>query len=129
MAEYLPVSGDDPEPFSLTAGGTITGGTLVMSNAGSNDQVVACDATHHPVGVAGHDAVSGQRLTIYPLVGVVHEVAVTGTVVLAAGDTVKVAAAGAIDKGTLATDSAAGTFIGVCVRGATGPAKARFLGA
>jgi len=127
VSDYFPVTGDEPGVFTLTAGGTITGGQIVELNA--NDQVIAsAGAGARAIGVAAHDAVSGGRLAIYPLSDIIHETPITGVVVIAAGAPVKSAAAGAVDTGTLGALAAAGTLLGICVRGATGPAKCRWIG-
>ena len=125
MGDYQPVAPADVLPFTLTAGGTITGGQLVTCSA--NDTVVASTTGDHSIGVAAHDAVSGQRVTIWPLSDLVHEVVVqTGTVT--AGTPAIAGTTGTVNTGVLATVAGAGTLLGIFVRGATAPNKARFIG-
>lgn len=129
MSDYTPVTSDQSS-FTATAGAIITGGTLVTASA---DLTVSPSvAGNRPVGVAAHDAPSGGRVTVYVLPGMIHEVTVEGVLVLAAGNTVIAGATGFIKAGAgLATDAAAGTLFGICVRGGTGgtgTGKARFIG-
>jgi hypothetical protein len=131
MGDYTPVSGDDPEPFTLTAGGTIGGGALVSISAGANDTVVQSTTGDHSIGVAGFDAVSGQRVLIYPLPGVIHEIVVqTAGSAPAAGDPISAGTTGTVVKSatSMATAAAAGILLGICVRGAAAGAKCRFIG-
>lgn len=125
MSDYTPVSSDQAA-YTATAGAAITGGQLVTASA---DLAVSPSTTNdRSIGVAAHDAPSGGRVTVYVLPGMIHEVVVQGVLVLAAGNDVIAGTTGTIKAGTLATDAAAGTLLGICVKGATGPAKARFIG-
>jgi hypothetical protein len=126
MGDYSPPQSSDSTPFTSQASGTIVGGTLVTA---SGDGTCAASTTgDHSIGIASQDAVSGQKIAVWPLSGVIHEVTVQGVLVLAAGNDVIAGTTGFIKAGTLATDAGAGTLIGMCVKGATGPAKARFVG-
>jgi len=130
MADYTPVNQD--KPFTQTASATITGGQLLDSTG--NGTVGPSAGTLRPIGVAEHDAVSGGRVTVWPMPGNVHELVIKNTVVIAAGNPIIAASgsAGNVDTGTLATVAAAGTLIGICIQGGTGNAggtvKARFVG-
>jgi hypothetical protein len=128
MADYNPVFEDGQ--FTLTASAAITEGQLVTA---SGDNTCAPSAAgDHSVGVAAFAAASGAKVTIWPLGGVVHETTITGVVAIAAGAPIKAAAAGAVDTGTLATLAAAGTFLGICIKGGTGGSgtpKAQWIGA
>jgi predicted RecA/RadA family phage recombinase len=75
--------------LTLTAGGTISAGNLVRISG--NRTIVACDATHAPVGVALHDAASGDAVSV--ATEGVWPVKAAGAV--AAGDMLVAAAAGA----------------------------------
>jgi hypothetical protein len=88
------------ERKTLTAGGTITGGQLVALNG--NRQVVAAGAASNAVlGVALHNAVSGEKVTVasdgvWPI---------TASGAIAAGDTLIAAAAGAVSTAGAAPDA------------------------
>lgn len=128
MGDYQPVN--DDQPFSLTASAAITGGQLVTaSGALTAAPSVAGD---HSIGVAASDTPSGGRVTIWPLSGRVHEVLIkSGSVIAAGAPIIASSVAGLVDTGTLATTAAAGTFLGICLRGGTGDGttvKARFMG-
>lgn len=139
MSDYTPVNSDNTA-FTATVGGTqggtaIHGGDLLMMETGNTGNVVLCDATHRPVGVAASDTPLGvsARVTVYILPGMVHELPITGTTVVSAGDDIVPAAAGQVSKNVLATDAASGLLIGMCIRGGTGgqagsAGKARFIG-
>jgi hypothetical protein len=138
----MPVN-SDAAAYTMTVGGTqggtpVSGGQLVMMETGGTGAVVTCDGTKRPVGVAAQDTPVGigARVTVYVLPGMIHELAITGSVAIAAGDDIVAAASGQINKGTLATDAGTGLLLGICVRGGTGGAtgtpgagKARFVGA
>ena len=129
MPDYQPVNAADSLPFTKTAGAAITGGTLVTI---SGDNTVSPSTTgDHSVGVAAHDAPNGGRVSVWPLSGVVHEIAPQGVVAIAANNPVIAGTTGLINTGTLATVAAAGTLLGICTRGGTGggtPPKAQFIG-
>ena len=59
MSDYLPKF-DEGDTVTITAAATITGGQLV-----NVDGTVAGSASTTVAGVAGHDAVSGQTLTVW----------------------------------------------------------------
>jgi hypothetical protein len=113
MADYSPINGDG-FAITLTAGAAITARQLVKVSA--DDTVIPTSAAADlPVGVAAHDAGTGQRVTVILLPGYLHELPVVNTVAITAGAVVNAAAGGRVDI-------AAGTNVGTCVRGATGNA-------
>jgi hypothetical protein len=126
MPDYTPVNNVDS--ITLTASAAVTGGTVMVST-GINTCGPAAGQTVKAIGVALHDAPSGGRVALAVLPGAIHEVAVNGVAVVAAGAALVPDAAGTVSGGTLATLAAAGTLLGVALNGATGPAKIRFIGA
>lgn len=88
------------EVITCTAGGTISGGNLVQLTG--NRTVTVCDATHHPLGVALHDAASGDAVSV--ATEGVWPVKASGAV--AAGDIVVAAAAGAAIADNTTPDAA-----------------------
>lgn len=86
--------------ISCTAGGTITGGQLVQLSG--NRTVIACTATTHPLGVALHDAASGEVVSV--ATEGVWPVKASGAV--AAGDILVSAAAGAAITDNTTPDAA-----------------------
>lgn len=128
MSDYTPVN-SDLASWTSTASATITGGQLCT--ASGNGTVAPSTTGDHSVGVAAHDAASGQRVTLYILGGQIHELTIQGSVVIAAGNDIIAGTTGTINKGTLGTDAAAGTLLGICLVGGTGGSgsgKARFIG-
>jgi hypothetical protein len=127
VADYTPVNAD--KAYTLTASTAITGGTLVT--ASGNGTCATSTTGDHSIGVAVMDAPSGGRVSIWPLSGYVHEVTIQGVLTIAAGNDIIAGTTGFIKAGTLATDAAAGTLLGICLvggTGGTGSGKARFLG-
>lgn len=82
MADYTPVALPG-QTYTVTAGGTITGGDLVEISASNTVIKSVTLASRLFIGVAGHDATNGGKLTI-TLAHPVHESIADGTV--AAGD-------------------------------------------
>jgi len=125
MADYSPVYANGIEPFTSTAASTITGGTFVEAATTGAVQVSGTASTK-VVGVAAHDAVTGQRVTIWPLPGVVHEIAHTagGTV----GDCITSLSTGLCASTTVGTAAAAGTDLGTALTTAAATALIRFIG-
>lgn len=97
MSDYLPKFFDG-DTLTLTASATITGGQLVTT-AGA----VAGAASTTVAGVAGHDAVSGQALTVFR-VGV-HRGTASGSI--ANGDSLCAAANGQVRSWVTGTDAVA----------------------
>lgn len=126
MADYSPVYANGIEPYTSTAVGTITGGTL-LEVATTGAVQTAGAASIKFCGVAAHDAVAGQRVTVWPLPGVVHEIVHTagGTV----ADIIVAAASGQLaTNNTAGAAAAAGTLIGIALTTASAGAKMRFIG-
>ncbi|MFB4275736.1 capsid cement protein [Nonomuraea sp. MTCD27] len=125
MADYAPVYYGGTEPFSMTASATIVGGQVLFAS-GVGTVAPTAGANGAIVGVAAHDATSGQRVTVWPVTGVMHETTTPAGVT--AGAALASAAAGGVDSGTLATLAAAGTLIGTATSTATGGNKCRWIG-
>lgn len=127
MADYSPVYTGGNKPFTKTASATITGGQVVAISGVSTVGPAAAGSTV-VVGVAAHDAVSGVRVTIWPIVNCEHEVTVVAAGTITAGDGVITGASGTVATATIATAAAAGTLIGVATTTATAGNKVRFVG-
>jgi hypothetical protein len=127
VSDYTPVYSGGTLPYSSTASAAITGGQIVIASGVSTVGPAGAAATA-VVGVAAHDAASGAKVTVWPLVNVVHEIVTTSNITAAGG--VQTAAAGTADPATtsIAAASAAGTLIGIALTSATAPAKVRFIG-
>lgn len=82
MADYTPVFMPGTAQ-TLGAGGAITGGDLVTLSAASTVVKAAVTATTGYIGVAGHDASTGTKVTVHVLKAVFDSIA-DGTVT--AGD-------------------------------------------
>jgi hypothetical protein len=125
MADYTPVFTGGAIPKTYQASGAVTGGTLVsQAAAGLVSTSGAGSAT--VLGVAAHDALSGAKVTVWPIKNVTHEIASTGTI--AVGDGIQSGAAGVAATDVVATGAAAGRLLGIAENGATGGALVRFLG-
>jgi hypothetical protein len=98
MAEYLPIF-KPGRSFTLQASGTITGGNLLYIS-GSGTVAATSGATVPACGVAGNDAASGDKVTVY--CGGVQLVTASGTVT--AGDFVHPAASGQVATHTGGTN-------------------------
>jgi hypothetical protein len=123
VADYAPIYRPG-EAVPFTAGGTITGGdVVVLSAAGgtqSNGTVVSASAASNAVvGVAAFDAASGARVTVHR--GGVQEV--ISAAAITAPAPVKSAATGRVTPYTDGTDPA-GQLIGLALTSATGAAIA-----
>jgi hypothetical protein len=126
MGDYTPVN-SDAAAFTSTASATVTGGQLVkVSGSGTVAPVAA--TTDRAIGVAAFDAANGQRLTVYVLPGMIHEVLNVNAGTITAGAAVTAGATGGADTGTLATVAAAGTLIGIALTTAATGVKVRFIG-
>ncbi len=123
MADYSPVYAAGVLPLTLIAGATITGGQVVFVSGVSTVSPTA-GANGAAIGVAAHDAISTARVSVWPLVGPIHETVTPAGVT--AGNALTSSTAGGIDSGTLATIAAAGTFIGTAITTATAGLKARW---
>lgn len=125
MSDYTPIHSGGAIPFTSSASAGIVGGQIVAAS-GNHQVAPAGAASVAAVGVAAHDALTGAKVTVWPLTNVMHEVTSTGTI--AAGDTIVTGAAGVAAQTAAATAAAAGTVIGKAVAGATGGAVVRFIG-
>lgn len=93
VADYTPIFAGGAKPRSYTAGGTITGGQVVVLSA-ANTVIASAGVSIAAVGVAGQDAASGAAVTVWPFAGVTHEVVASAAI--AAGAVVTSAAAGQV---------------------------------
>jgi hypothetical protein len=109
MADYLPKF-ETGTPFTMTTSADVIGGRVLIASGANTVAHAGADAVAATVvGVAGFDAVSGEKVTVYPLKGAVH--------LLTAGAAIAAAAA----VGTLATgkvDDASTNKIGVALNAA-----------
>jgi hypothetical protein len=112
MPDYSPTYGP-PEPLTYTAGAAITGGQVCVISA-ADTVIPAAGASQAVAGVAGHDAATGQPVTVNAGDGIVHETQTTASAV-AAGALIQSAAGGLVTGG-----AAAGSEIGVAIRAVPG---------
>lgn len=122
MPEYSPRFAGTTAPITQQASATVTGGRLV-ENTGNNTVGPAGAASTKVIGVAAHDAASGQKVDVWPLPGLVHRV--TGAGAISAGDNLAAGAAGVV------APIAAGTFgqlVGVAMAAAADGATVHFMG-
>lgn len=123
MADYVPIILNDDETATYLAGGTISGGdVVVLSAAGSaaspNGTVTtAAGASNAVVGVAGKDAVVGDRVPV--LRGGIHEL-VSGAAITAPTP-VKSASSGRVQPYVDGTDPA-GQLLGTALTTVAGAA-------
>jgi hypothetical protein len=128
MADYTPVYSGGVVPFTVTTGGVVAGGNVVVWSAASTVTVSGA-ASAIVAGVAAHDAASGAKLTVWPLDGCIHELVAANAISALGG--IQTAASGQVDPVTtsIAAGSAAGTLIGIAVTTAAGsPLKLRVQG-
>jgi hypothetical protein len=127
VADYAPVYASGVLPWTSTTSGAVTGGTLA-AESGAGTVATAGAASTIVVGVFAHDAPSGGKVTVWPLDGVIHEIATANNITQGGG--IQAAAAGLADPvaTSIAAGSAAGTLIGTATTTATAPAKVRFQG-
>jgi len=114
MADYTPVFSPGTATTS-TASAAITGGQLLMVT-GDDTVGPAGAASLAYVGVAGHDAAVGARVTVLAGPGQVHRTTSTGAIT--AGSLVQCGAAGVV--ATLGGTPAEGQSIGVALAAAAG---------
>lgn len=123
MADYSPVFANGNNPFTLQASATIVGGQIcVVTGAGTVGP--SGGASGLIAGIAAHDAASGAKVTLWPLVGPVHETVSPGG--STAGDPLSSAASGGVATGVLGTLAAAGTLLGTALTTATAGNKVRW---
>lgn len=124
MADYTPVF-PGAGPFTSQASGTISGGDCVEVS-GSGTVAAAAAGSLKVVGIAAHDASSGQKVAVLPLKSVHETLAGAGGVT--AGNPLKVgAASGKLILWVTGTDSAA-AFVGVALTTAAADASLRWIG-
>lgn len=126
MGDYTPVALPG-STFTSQASGTITGGDLVVVSGNGTVARASTLADDSYLGVANHDAVSGQKVTL-TLGRAVHESLADGTVT--AGDQltttntanrhVKSLAATAADLGAAYSQAAANTAVNTAINQARG---------
>lgn len=128
MSDYLPVY-TPGEAIPMTASASITGGQLVAVS-GNGTIAPAGASSAAVVGVAGHDAASGGRVTVYAR-GVVHESTASGAIT--AGAQLASGAAGTVASLAAAAGTTAGDInnaravIGVALTTAADTAKVRWM--
>lgn len=127
MADYVPIFTGGQVPFTMQASGAITGGTLVAQST-TPGVVATAGVSALCTGVAAHDAASGAKITVWPIDGVTHEIAVLAAATVTAGDGVISAAGGLVNTSAVAAAAAAGTLLGIAETTATAPAVVRFVG-
>jgi hypothetical protein len=128
MADYTPVFTGGVKPWTGTTSAAVTGGR-VLAISGNGTVAHAGAASTVACGVAAHDAVSGGKVSIWPLDGCIHELEAASAITAAGG--VQTAANGQVDPVTtsIAAGSAAGTLIGTAATTAAGsPLKLRVQG-
>lgn len=125
MADYTPIHTGGVIPLTSSASAGITGGQVLVAS-GNHTVAPSGAASTAVIGVAAHDAATGQKVTYWPIKNVTHEITSTGTI--AAGDGIVSGAAGVVTTAAVATAAAAGTLLGKAVAAATGGAVVRFIG-
>lgn len=128
MGDYQPVYTGGAKPFTATTSGAVTGGN-VLAQSGNGTVGVAGAASAIVVGVAAHDALSGGKVSVWPLEGVVHELVAANAITQGGG--VQSGATGQVDPATtsIAAAAALGTLIGTALTTAAGaPLKLRVQG-
>jgi hypothetical protein len=124
-ADYTPVHSGGAIPFTSQASAAITAATFVAIT-GNNTVGPAAATSAIVVGVAGHDAALGAKVTVWPIKNVTHQIPSTGTIT--AGDGIASGALGVAVTAVIATAAAAGTLLGRAETGASAGSEVRFLG-
>lgn len=127
MGDYEPVESGDATPFTKTAGAAIVGGQLLQVT-GDNTLSPCTANTQRAVGVAAYDCPNGGRVSVWPIVGLLHESVNNNAGTIAAGAPITAGATAGVDTGTLPATAAAGTLIGLCALGGVTTAKVRWRG-
>ena len=128
MADYTPVYTGGAKPWTATTSGAVTGGNVLIASGNGTVAVSTADSAV-VVGVAGCDAASGGKVTVWPLEGCIHELVASGAITAAGG--VNADASGQVKaSGTgIPTQAAAGALIGTALTTAAGsPLKLRVQG-
>lgn len=124
MADYTEVFNLGAGDFTSQASATIVGGQLLAASA-SGSVAPAGLTSLAVVGVAGHDAASGAKVTVKPLKKVHITTAGAGGVTF--GNPLKSDAAGLVTLWVTGTDSAA-AFLGIALETATATNPVRWIG-
>lgn len=124
MADYTPVFPLAGGPFTSQASGTIAGGDLVAVSGSGTVSAAAAGAS--AIGVAGHDASTGQKVAVHPLKQV-HET-LAGVAGVTAGNPLKVGASPSkLVLWVTGTDGAE-KWVGVALTTAAADASLRWIG-
>lgn len=124
MADYTPIYTVNQLPFTSTTSTTVTGGQM-LAVSGTGTVGPAAAGSLAVIGVAGHDAATGARVTVHPLAGLVHEF-IAGTGGITAGQSVKV---GATANAVLPVSSGADNGqVGIALTTASAAAAVSVLG-
>lgn len=110
MADYTPVYSGGVVPFTATTSAIVTGGQVLEVSATGTVAAAGANSVKF-IGVAGHDAASGARVDVWPIVNCVHEFVSSGAISAGAG--VKCGAAGVVVTAVVATEAAAGALVGI----------------
>ncbi|WP_439593897.1 capsid cement protein [Microbacterium sp.] len=95
MPDYLPKH-ESGRPFTLTTSADVIGGRVLTVSGANTCAHAGADAVAATlIGVAGFDAASGEKVTVYPLDGAVHKL-VAGAAI-AAGAAIGTLAGGKVD--------------------------------
>jgi hypothetical protein len=125
VADYTPVHALGGGPFTSQASGTINGGDVVAVS-GSGTVAAAAAGALTGVGVAAHDATTGQKVAVWPFKAV-HET-LAGAAGVTAGNPLKVGAtAGKLVLWVTGTDSGA-AMVGIALTTAIADATLRWIG-
>jgi hypothetical protein len=124
MPDYVPVY-QGAKPYPANASATILGGQLVEATTTGSVGPAGLNSVK-VVGVAAHDAGAGQRVTVHPIAGNVHES--THPAGGSTGDVMTAAASGNVASTAAGTAAAAGTDLGVALSTAAAGAKIRWIG-
>jgi hypothetical protein len=124
MADYTELFPLGAGDWTSQASATITGGQL-LAVSGSGTVAPAGLTSLTVVGVAGHDAASGAKVTVKPL-KMVHETT-AGSGGITAGNPLKSDASGNVMAWVAGTDSSA-AFIGVALNTATATNPVQWIG-
>jgi hypothetical protein len=99
VADYTPVLGGSGEPLTCTAGAAITGGQLLAFTA-ADTVAPTSGPTLAFAGIAGHDAASGQPVSVIAGQGMVHDSPSTAMAAPAAPGLATAASGGTVAAGT-----------------------------
>lgn len=125
MADYTPKFPLGSAPWTSQASATITGGDVVMVS-GTGTVASAAAGSLLGIGVAAHDAVNGQKITVWPLK--CYHTALAGAGGITAGNPLKVGASpNKLVLWVTGTDSGA-AFLGIATTTAAADAALQWIG-